>query len=273
MTNNLYSQLYDAHQQLQRAKPLVLNLSNYVTQDFIANVLLALGCAPIMSESDEELAELATLAHSLNLNIGTLDNQFAHRAINAGKLMQQQDKCVVLDPVGAGATCSRTRLAQELLPLANIIRGNASEIMVLTSSTISNYGVESSIESLSAMLNAQNLARQAQKIIVVSGKIDLICSPDTNYQNKFGTSLMTKVTGMGCCLSAVIAGFAAVCKDYALASYLAVVYYTLCAEQAARDESAPASFKVRFIDCIYRPDWAWFESRIGYILQMEDAKC
>ena len=259
---NLYRQLYDAHQQLQQSKPLVLNLTNYVTQDFMANVLLALGCAPIMSESSEELAELTTIAHSLNLNIGTLNAEFTHRATDAGKLMQQQNKCVVLDPVGAGATRSRTKLAQELLPLANIVRGNASEIMALNSSSFSSYGVESSVESLSAMLSAQNIVKQTQRTIIVSGKIDLVYAPYANYQNKFGIELMTKVTGMGCCLSAVIAGFAAVCKDYALASYLAVVYYTLCAEQAALDTSAPASFKVKFIDCIYQPDWAWFETRI-----------
>lgn len=259
---NLYQQLYNVHQQLQQSKPLVLNLSNYVTQDFMANVLLALGCAPIMSESSEELAELTTIAHSLNLNIGTLDAEFANRATNAGKLMQQQNKCIVLDPVGAGATKSRTNLARQLLPLVDIVRGNASEIMALNSSSCSSYGVESSVESLSAMLSAQNLAQQTQKTIVVSGKIDLIYAPHANYQNKFGVELMTKVTGMGCCLSAVIAGFAAVCKDYSLASYLAIVYYTLCAEQAALDTSAPASFKVKFIDCIYQPDWAWFETRI-----------
>lgn len=270
---NLYQQLYDVHQKLQMNKPLVLNLTNYVTQDFMANVLLALGCAPIMSEDNEELAELTTIAHSLNLNIGTLDTKFAHRAINAGKLMQQQNKCMVLDPVGAGASKSRTDLAQELLPLANIIRGNASEIMALNSNSFSSYGVESSVESLSAMFSAQNIVKQTQKTIVVSGKIDLIYAPHANYQNKFGIELMTKVTGMGCCLSAVIAGFAAVCQDYALASYLAITYYTLCAEQAALDTSAPASFKVKFIDCIYQPDWAWFESRISHSSQVEDAKC
>lgn len=260
---NLYQQLYDTHQQLQQAKPLVLNLTNYVTQDFMANILLALGCAPIMSESSEELVELTTIAHSLNLNIGTLNAEFSHRATDAGKLMRQQNKCVVLDPVGAGATRSRTRLAQELLPLANIIRGNASEIMALNSSSFSSYGVESSIESLSAILSAQNIVKQTQKTIVVSGKIDLVYAPHANYQNKFGIELMTKVTGMGCCLSAVIAGFATVCKNYALASYLAVVYYTLCAEQAALDTLNPASFKIKFIDCIYQPDWLWFETRIS----------
>jgi hydroxyethylthiazole kinase-like sugar kinase family protein len=39
---NLYQQLYATHQQLQQSKPLILNLTNYVTQDFMANVLLAL---------------------------------------------------------------------------------------------------------------------------------------------------------------------------------------------------------------------------------------
>ncbi len=40
---------------LRQQKPLVLNLTNYVTMDFMANALLAVGAAPIMSVCDAEL--------------------------------------------------------------------------------------------------------------------------------------------------------------------------------------------------------------------------
>ena len=52
----VYDKLFLTHQKILECKPVILNLTNYVTQDFMANILLALGCAPIMSESTVELA-------------------------------------------------------------------------------------------------------------------------------------------------------------------------------------------------------------------------
>ena len=47
--------LKESLKKLRETKPLVLCLTNYVTMDFMANSLLALGAAPIMSCDDREL--------------------------------------------------------------------------------------------------------------------------------------------------------------------------------------------------------------------------
>ena len=50
---------------VKHKKPLVLCLTNYVTMDLMANSLLALGAAPLMSESKEELEELISISQAL----------------------------------------------------------------------------------------------------------------------------------------------------------------------------------------------------------------
>lgn len=260
---DLYQQLKFHHHQIQQKKPLILNLTNSVTQDFMANVLLAIGTAPIMSEHAAELEELATLAHGLNINIGTLNSEFANYAVDTAQLMQKQSKCIVMDPVGAGATTVRTTLAIQLLPYCNVVRGNASEIRALIDEQQSSYGVESKLNSDAIQNEAQQLALRHNKIIVVSGADDYIYSPNKNYHSSFGNVLMTKITGMGCCLSAVIAAFISISENLPLASHLAVIYYTLCAEQAALLTDSSGSFKIKFIDCLYQPDWQRIEQRIS----------
>lgn len=260
--SNIYQLLYSHSQQVRQQQPLIVNLSNSVTPDFMANVLLAVGAAPIMSEHAGELAELIAMAHGVNINIGTLSPEFSDRALTAAKLTRQQNKCLVLDPVGAGATAIRTQLAKELFPFATIIRGNASEISALTTGGEGSYGVETTIESTAAVAAASQLAIKTGKIIAISGAHDYVCSPQQSYHSNFGVELMTKVTGMGCCLSALIAAFASTAKDQALASHLAIIYYNLCAEQAYIHTKSPASFKIKFIDCLYQPDWAQIGQRL-----------
>ena len=53
--------------------PLIHNITNYVTVNDCANVLLACGGSPIMSDDKEEVAEITTICSGLNINIGTLN--------------------------------------------------------------------------------------------------------------------------------------------------------------------------------------------------------
>lgn len=261
----IYEKLYNSYKQIIENKPIILNLSNYVTQDFIANILLALGSSPIMSEDQSEFAELINIAHSVNINIGTLNPEFGLRAYEGASLAKKMNKPVILDPVGAGATSSRTLLSLQLAEYANIIRGNSSEIIALGGKEFLTAGVDSVHDSFCGKDCAQLLANKYQNIIVISGKTDLIISDANNFSNNFGHVLMTKVTGIGCALNSVIAAFAAVNKNYALASYLAVAFYTLCAEQALRESNKPSGFKTKFIDAVYEPDWCFIENKLSGI--------
>lgn len=255
--------LYMNYQKIIETKPVILNLTNSVTQDFMGNALLAIGASPIMSEEQAELIELINLASSVNINIGTLNQSFQELAISAATISQQLNKPLILDPVGAGATFARTGLASQLMPAVTIVRGNASEIMALSGYASSTMGVDSRHQTCDALQSGQMLSSRYSNVIIISGEIDQIISNGKIYTNSFGSPLMTKVTGMGCVLSSIVAVFAALNDDYQLASYLAVIFYTLCAEQALKVASSPAKFKIEFIDALYAPDWLFIKHKLS----------
>lgn len=240
---------------LRKNKPLILNLTNYVTMDFMANALLAIGAAPIMSTCQEELEELVAMAMAININIGTLDNAFIEKSLMAAELAQKYQKPLILDPVGAGATRIRTKTARDLIPFATIVRGNASEIIALSGISSNTKGVESVNTTDDAKNAAIALANFHQCTIVVSGAIDFITDKTSTTEVAYGSELMPLVTGMGCAMTAIISAFRAVVNDSFEASNLATHYFNLCGELTALNDRHPASFQAHFIDHLHAADF------------------
>lgn len=257
-----HTDIYRLHQKLVKVKPVVLNLTNSVTQDFMANALLALGATPIMSSSIDEIPELVSIASAININIGTLDNQFVLLADKAVKEANAKNKPIILDPVGAGASKLRTDIAIELSQYANIIRGNSSEIMALVRDDVVTNGVESSRQSQDAIESGRFLANKHKSVIAISGEIDYIIGTDAINENYYGDELMTRVTGMGCVLSSVVAAFAAIEADYFLATNVAIAFYTLVAMDAKCRADKPAKFRTEFIDSLFAPNWDFIQDKL-----------
>lgn len=241
---------------LRERKPVILNLTNVVTMDFMANCLLALGAAPIMSVFQSEMEELVALCSAININIGTLDQSFIERTEAILALAQKYHKPIVFDPVGAGATQIRTAISQKLLPHAAIIRGNASEIIALGGAVSRTKGVESVHSTDDAKQVALDLALQYKSTVMVSGPVDFITDGGARQlQVPYGTSLMSLVTGMGCALTAVIAAFRAVNDDSFEAGTIAAHYFAICGEQAAKNTPHPGTFRMHFIDRLHAADY------------------
>ncbi|MGL4859388.1 MAG: hydroxyethylthiazole kinase [Enterobacteriaceae bacterium] len=251
----MFNAITDAITLMKHRRPLVVNLTNQVTMDFMANALLATGATPIMTVCAQELDELVQLAHSINLNIGTLDSEFIQRINSAAQLARQYGKPVILDPVGAGASQIRTQTARELLPLVDIVRGNASEIMALANISHSTQGVESVNSTDEAKQAALTLACQHNITVVISGAVDFITDGQRQEEVHLGSALMPLVTGMGCTLTAVVAAFRALFSDSMTASLLATRYFTLCGMLAEQKSTLPGSFRTHFIDALYAPDF------------------
>lgn len=249
--------LYDIEQALialRKKKPLILCLTNHVTMDFMANCLLSIGAAPIMSEDQRELDELVLMSHAISINMGTLDHVFIERATTAAQLATQHQKPVILDPVGAGATHLRTVSSRSLLVTCDIVRGNASEIMALTEDVNETLGVESTHSVSHVTHSATALAKNHHCTVVVSGEQDFITDGQQENYLTVGSPLMPLVTGMGCTLTAVIAAFRAVVSDAYTAAYLATAYFGLCGGLAASKTDKPGSFRTGFIDELYATD-------------------
>ena len=115
--------------------PLIHNITNYVTANDVANVLLACGASPIMADEEAEVEEITAHCMGLNLNLGTLNQKKIPAMQKAGKMANKLGHVVVLDPVGVGASSFRKQTAEQLLKEVRFdaIRGNISEIKTLAS--------------------------------------------------------------------------------------------------------------------------------------------
>ena len=88
--------------------PLVHNITNYVTVNDCANILLACGGSPIMADDIDEVEEITSICGGLNINIGTLNSRTIPSMYAAGKKANELNHPILLDPVGAGASNLRS---------------------------------------------------------------------------------------------------------------------------------------------------------------------
>lgn len=246
----MFEKIKNVVAKIKEEKPLILNITNDVTMDFIANGLLSLGASPVMSKAQQEIDELLQLAHSVVINLGTLDEKFIALCEYVCGVANQLKKPIVLDPVGAGASHYRTNASLGLINNYDIaiIRGNASEIMSLSGVSMKTKGVDSTVQSDFALESAQKLSTLYDASVVVSGKVDIIVDVNHIRQLTYGSPLMPQITGTGCLLSAIVGAFHAVEKNRFDASVFATAFYGICGEKAARKVQGPASFKIQFLD-------------------------
>ena len=235
--------------------PLIHNITNYVVMNSSANMLLAVGASPVMAHCQSEVAEMTAMAGALVLNIGTLQQDWVESMILAAQTANSRDIPVILDPVGAGATALRSAAVRQIMDQARIsvLRGNASEILSLTSASTVTRGVDSSVGLTREVAEAAvSISKANRCIIAMSGSEDCITDGQRVYRVANGCPLMTRVTGTGCGLSAVTAAFCAVSDgDLLRATAAAFGFYGLCGELAAGVSDKPGSFSVAFLDALY----------------------
>lgn len=241
--------------QLRAKAPLVHNITNFVVMNSSANILLALGASPVMAHSRNEVEEMAVMANALVLNIGTLEEKWIEAMLLAAGAANKSGIPVILDPVGAGATAYRSQAVQKLLreTVVSVIRGNASEVLSLAVAEVKTKGVDSSLSVSDEIVDAAgSIARQHECVVAISGEKDLITDGDRVLRVSNGVPLMTRVTGLGCGLSAVVGAFCTVGGDDMLTAIAAAFgFYGLCGEVALGFSDRPGSFYVAFLDALY----------------------
>lgn len=242
-------------ERIKAASPLIHNITNFVVMNSTANILLALGASPVMAHCIREVEEMANMADALVLNIGTLQEDWVDAMILAGKAANRKGIPVILDPVGSGATRFRTDTVRRIMieVAVSVLRGNASEIFSLSDTNIKTRGVDSSLDLDPEMADAiRTLARKMNCIIGVSGAADIITDGRDTITTANGQPVMTRVTGIGCGLSAVVGAFCAVGgKDLLPATAAAFGVYGLCGDLAANISPKPGSFFPAFLDALY----------------------
>ena len=245
--------IIDALHTLRTQKPLVVNITNYVVMNNTANALLAIGASPIMAHSRQEMAEMMSFSGALVINIGTLDSQWIPRMIYAVEQANLNNKVVVLDPVGCGASTLRTETSRQIATLAKqlIIRANASEIIALAGEKAQGKGVDSLDSSEAAVGAARYLVETYQCNVVISGEVDYIINAESEISLHNGDAMMPNITGMGCSLSALTGAFAAIGENTGLA---AAAIFGIAGEIAAEQSAGPGSLQMNLLDVLYQLD-------------------
>jgi hydroxyethylthiazole kinase len=244
--------------------PLVHCITNYVTVNDCANILLACGASPIMADDAAEVEEITSICSALDINIGTLNRRTVESMLLAGKKANALSHPVVLDPVGAGASALRTNTAHELMNAIrfSVIRGNISEIKTVAQGGGTTKGVDADVndavteENLDkAVAFAKELSAKTGAVIAITGAIDVVADAQKAYAIRNGNKLMSKITGTGCMLTAVIAGFCGANPDRLLdATAAAVCAMGLCGELAfdrlQETDGGTATYRTYLIDAM-----------------------
>ncbi len=257
--------------------PLVHNITNYVTVNDVANVLLACGGSPIMSDEPEDVEDITSVCGGLNINIGTLHKSSIEGMFRAGRKAGQLGHPILLDPVGAGASALRTDTALELMEALDlsVIRGNISEIKTLAFGTGTTKGVDADVADAvtednldEAVAFVKKFAKDARAIIAVTGAIDLVSDGDTCYVIRNGRPEMGKITGTGCQLSGMMTAYVTANPERKLEAAAAAVCVMGLAGEIAwdrmQDGEGNASYRNRIIDAIFNMTGEMLEKGADY---------
>lgn len=249
---------------LRKTMPLIHNITNYVTVNDVANILLACGGSPIMSDEVEDVEDITSICNGLNINIGTLHKSSIEGMLRAGKKANDLHHPILLDPVGAGASKFRTETALRLMQELNlaVIRGNISEIKTLALGSGTTKGVDADVSDAVTEENLEQaiefvkaFSKKTGTIIAVTGRIDLVTDGDRCYVIRNGRPEMGKITGTGCQLSGMMTAFITANPDEMLeAAATAVCAMGLAGEigwSRMQTGDGNATYRNRIIDAIY----------------------
>ena len=257
--------------QIRQDQPLIICLTNDVVKNFTANGLLALGASPAMATEVEELEDFIKHAGAVLINIGSLTKESIPSMEKAAEAANKWGVPVVLDPVACSATAFRKNFCLKLIEQykISVIRGNASEIKGLIEETTMK-GTDSDL-SLDTVAIAKAAGEQLKTAIVVTGEHDAIYAQGKTKQLSNGTAMLTKVTGGGCLLGAIVSAFIYNEVEPTLDDLVeAVSYYNIAAEKAESLDNGtlPGHFQINLLDMLNSTD----ENDVAKNMRVEEVR-
>ncbi len=257
---NIRKQIIEAVRTVKDTNPMAGSITNTVTINFVANAQLAAGGSAAMVYLPDEGEFLALAGGATYINVGTLFPIYEETLPLTAKILFDNQKPWVLDPVAIGIGSLRTKLLlnfKEYKP--SVIRGNASEIIALAglwgleggSGESKVRGVDSTDGVLKAKIAAVALAKWTGGAVAVSGETDLVTDGKILAYSHGGSHFMEKITGSGCSLGGVIAVYLTASSPF-IAALTGTAVYNLAGKRAAEKTNAPGSFQVHFLDELYK---------------------
>jgi len=194
---------------IKSKKPIILCITNIVSISDVAQIINNIGGSAIMSNDKQDALELLNISSALYLNIGTINDNQLDIMLSVSKLANEKNIPIILDPVGVGASTTRTNAFKEISRYKiSAIRGNHSEIQFIANFNPSKIlGVDSNNimgKNMDEILPI--ISKKYNAVILSTGKKDFLCYlNDVHVFNNEGSDKLPTIVGTGCCLSAILA--------------------------------------------------------------------
>jgi len=247
----MVKQLNEVFEALHTKRALIHHITNYVTVNDCANVVLAIGASPIMADEICEVEEMVCICDALVLNIGTANERTISSMLKAGCAANAKGIPVVLDPVGVGATTFRHESVAKLMDAISfsVIRGNMAEIKTIAGLEAKSAGVDSLEAESDGGKIAMALAKKLQCVIAITGKTDIVSDGKQCFELNNGDSALTNVTGTGCMSTSLIGSFLGASHN-AIASAIAGISTMAIAGELAEKTHGIGNFHSGLMDAI-----------------------
>ena len=213
--------------------PLIHCITNPISINDCANVVLALGAKPIMAEHPKEVHEITAFAKALAVNLGNITDARAESIFISGGVAKNAQIPCVIDVVGAACSALRMELAQRFI--------RESEIKALAGVDSAAQGIDVGQKDSVNGKDTQKLqktgqlvcsyAKKAHAVAMASGAVDIISDGSQVWFVKNGVAELSKVTGTGCMLNVITATYLSV-TDPLTACLLSAGTLGICGELA-----------------------------------------
>lgn len=272
----LMNHLLQIRQNIRIKKPLIHCITNPISINDCANMVLAVGAKPIMAEHPLEVSEITSVSKALAVNLGNITDVRMESMLISGKTAFEKKIPTVIDLVGVG--CSKLRLdyAQNFISECKpkVIKGNMSEIKAIcdiksdaqgidvgANDVVTEENFDESIEML------KKLSLKTGAVIAVTGAVDIITDGRDTYLINNGCEMLSMVTGTGCMLTAIIASYIS-SGSILEGTILAVVLMGICGE-LSQQAKGTGSFRTELIDNMFSISDDVIAEKIKYTLTEE----
>ncbi len=243
------------------AAPRIHNITNYVTVNDCANILLACGASPIMADDLGEAEEITSLCGGLCINIGTLNQSTIPSMFAAGRRANALGHPVIsiLWGRGVGAAYADGAAVLEEVKIGRhraYFRSRRSRVARARRAASMPTSADAGTEIHWTQREfTKKFAEKTGAGVAVTGAIDIVADHSRAYCIQNGHPMMGRVTGTGCQLSALTAAYVTANPEKTLeAAAAAVCAAGLCGELALARMSARdgnSSYRNYIIDAIY----------------------
>ncbi|MBR7008506.1 MAG: hydroxyethylthiazole kinase [Ruminococcus sp.] len=232
--------------------PLIHCITNPISINGCANVILCAGARPMMAEHPEEAAVMTSSAGALMLNMGNItDVRKTSMAISASTA-RMKGIPFMLDVCGSACLPTRRDYALGLIgtSLPSVIKGNYSEINALFDARYTSSGVDADkgLSEKDAANAAVQLAKRYGTVVLASGKTDIVTDGKRIALIANGCPQLSTITGTGCMQGALCAAYLS-SADAFDAAVSACAVFGICGELAQTDKGA-GSFYTGLLDAL-----------------------